>query len=434
MTRARQAHLGVMFPGVDNATVWSRNDSGSQIDFSSFQYLAQAAEQAKFDLFFLAEGLRMVEINSQIADHDIAGRPDSLTQLAALSVETERIGLVATLNATFNEPLDFVNKVASLAALSEGRAAWNIVTTLDTFVAENFKLGAFVDYPDRYRRAHELYDLAQALWTSAGLPVPSSVSHSGKFFEFEGFPAVQLPREHRPVIVQSGDSDSGRDFGVGVADVIFSRFAEHAPALDFTQDIRRRYAAAGRDPETVRVVPDVCVVLGDTETEAKANAELLKQQQITGRGAIRFLESVWGRDLSDFDPNGPVPDVEPDFGSGAAGGFTVTRQRLVQQKVGAWRELAATDKLSIRELVMRVGVHNRSFVGTAEQIADTIEHWITTGASDGFVLVPQVIPTGLDEFFDRVVPLLQARGVFREGYEGSTLRSHLGLEEGDAGC
>ena len=201
VTRRKQIHLAAHFPGVNNTTVWSDPDSGSQTDFSSFVHLAQTAERGKFDFFFLAEGLRLREHRGRIFDLDVVGRPDSLTVLAALAAVTDHIGLAATLNTTFNEPFELARQFATLDHLSNGRAAWNAVTSPDAFTGENFRRGGFLERDDRYGRAAEFVEAARLLWdtwsddavvadTDAGVLVdPDAVApfrHVGPQFSIEG--------------------------------------------------------------------------------------------------------------------------------------------------------------------------------------------------------------------------------------------------------
>ena len=159
-------HLAAHFPGVNNTTVWSDPESGSQIEFDSFVHLARTAERGLFDFFFLAEGLRLREHRGRIHDLDVVGRPDTFTVLAALAAVTDRVGLTGTINTTFNEPFEVARQFATLDHLSDGRAGWNMVTSSDAFTGENFRRGGFLDYADRYRRAEEFITVARAFWDS----------------------------------------------------------------------------------------------------------------------------------------------------------------------------------------------------------------------------------------------------------------------------
>ncbi|RGD59836.1 LLM class flavin-dependent oxidoreductase [Kitasatospora xanthocidica] len=416
----KQIHLAAHFPGVNNTTVWSDPAAGSHIEFSSFRHLAQTAERGKFDFFFLAEGLRLRETKGLIHDLDVVGRPESITVLNALAAVTERLGLAATVNATFNEPYELARRFASLDHLSGGRAAWNVVTSSDAFTGENFRRGGYLDRADRYTRAAESVQLAREFWDAGEEPV----RHSGPQFEVEGRLSLPRPPQGHPVVIQAGDSDEGREFAAATADVVFSRHSTLADGQAFHADVKRRLAAYGRKPDELKIMPGVTFVLGDTDAEADERAREIRRAQVSPQTAIAFLEQVWGVDLSDHDPDGPLPAVDPDPDSGLVQG----RVRHADPVAVAerWRAVAAEKKLTSRELVIEL-TGRQSFIGAPATVAAEIDRFVQSDAADGFILVPHLTPGGLDEFVDRVVPLLQERGVFRTDYTGPTLRDHLGL-------
>ncbi|MFB7124820.1 LLM class flavin-dependent oxidoreductase [Kitasatospora sp. NPDC056273] len=416
----KQIHLAAHFPGVNNTTVWSDPAAGSHIEFSSFRHLAQTAERGKFDFFFLAEGLRLRETKGLIHDLDVVGRPESITVLNALAAVTERLGLAATVNATFNEPYELARRFASLDHLSGGRAAWNVVTSSDAFTGENFRRGGYLDRADRYIRAAESVQLARKFWDAGEEPV----RHSGPQFEVEGRLSLPRPPQGHPVVIQAGDSDEGREFAAAAADVVFSRHSTLADGQAFHADVKRRLAAYGRKPDELKIMPGVTFVLGDTDAEADERAREIRRAQVSPQTAIAFLEQVWGVDLSDHDPDGPLPAVDPDPDSGLVQG----RVRHADPVAVAerWRAVAAEKKLTSRELVIEL-TGRQSFIGAPATVAAEIDRFVQSDAADGFILVPHLTPGGLDEFVDRVVPLLQERGVFRTDYTGPTLRDHLGL-------
>jgi FMN-dependent oxidoreductase (nitrilotriacetate monooxygenase family) len=435
-------HLAAHFPGVNNTTVWSDPESGSQTDFSSFVHLAQTAERGKFDFFFLAEGLRLREHRGHIFDLDVVGRPDSLTVLAALAAVTERLGLAATLNTTFNEPYELARQFATLDHLSRGRAAWNAVTSPDAFTGENFRRGGFLERSQRYDRAGEFIEAVRQLWDTwaddavvddrvRGILVADGAArpfrHDGPEFSIHGDFNVPRSPQAYPVQIQAGDSDGGRELAAAYADVIFSRHSGFHDGQQFYADVKRRLAKYGRRPEDLKIIPAAVAVIGDTEAEAQERAQHIRRQQVSPQGAIAFLEQVWGRDLSAYDPDGPLPEVEPDVD----GGISITRGRVRHEQdpravAAKWRELADTKGLSIRELIIEVTTRS-AFVGTPRQVAATINDHVQADAADGYIFVPHLTPHGLDEFVDKVVPELQELGVFRAEYEGTTLRDHLGL-------
>ncbi|MFJ8867778.1 NtaA/DmoA family FMN-dependent monooxygenase [Streptomyces sp. NPDC102473] len=423
----KQMHLAAHFPGVNSTTVWTDPRSRSQIDFSSFEHLARTAERGRFDFFFLAEGLRLREHNGRIHDLDVVGRPESLTVLNALAAVTERLGLAATVNATFNEPYELARRLATLDHLSAGRAAWNVVTSSDAFTGENFRRGGYLDRADRYTRAAEFVSTARELWdswTPDGTSRP--FTHTGQHFEISGeFTVPRSPQGH-PVVIQAGDSGEGREFAASAADVIFTRHGTLEAGRAFYADVKARLATYGRQPDDLKIMPGVTVVLGDTDAEAQENAAEIRRLQVSPQNAILALEQVWGRDLSSYDPDGPLPDIDPDLGSDLVQGRVRVADPLAV--AAKWRALSEAKGLSIRRTVIE-STARQSFIGSPETVAADLEKFVATDAADGFILVPHLTPGGLDDFVDRVVPLLQERGAFRSEYTGSTLRSHLGLVE-----
>ena len=440
----KQIHLAAHFPGVNNTTIWSDPRSGSHIEFSSFAHLARTAERAKFDFLFLAEGLRLREQNGKIYDLDVVGRPDTFTVLAALAAVTDRLGLAGTINSTFNEPYEVARQFASLDHLSGGRAAWNVVTSWDAFTGENFRRGGFLPQDDRYERARTFLQTTWELFDSwrGGEIVADKASgvfladaaagrfaHADRFFEISGRFNVPRSPQGRPVIFQAGDSDQGREFAASSADAIFGRHGTLADGQAFYADVKGRLARYGRTPDQLLILPAATFVLGDTDAEAAELARQVRRQQVSGQTAIAFLEQLWNRDLSGYDPDGPLPDIDPDPGENtvARGRASVRMYRDPLAMAAQWRAKAETGKLSIRELIIEV-TGRQTFVGSPATVAGQINDLVQADASDGFILVPHITPGGLDEFADTVVPLLQERGVFRSDYKGSTLRDHLGLE------
>jgi FMN-dependent oxidoreductase (nitrilotriacetate monooxygenase family) len=438
----KHIHLAAHFPGVNNTTVWTDPAAGSQIEFDSFVHLARTAERGLFDFFFLAEGLRLREHREQIYDLDVVGRPDTFTVLAALAAVTDRLGLTGTINSTFNEPFEVARQFATLDHLSDGRAGWNIVTSSDAFTGENFRRGGFLDRADRYRRAEEFLTVARSFWDSwapdavvanvgdgaATMFVDPSrvhtVEHSGPQFDVRGMATLPAGPQGHPVLLQAGDSEDGRAFGARHADALFTLHSTLEAGQRYCADVKGRAASYGRKTDELKVFPAAAFVLGDTADEAADKARHIQRQQVSGPTAIAMLEQVWGRDLSDYDPDGPLPEIDP------TGDASITQGRVRHGDPVAlarsYRERAEAEKLSIRELVIAV-TSRQQFVGTATHIADEMDRYVQADACDGFILVPHLTPHGLDDFVDQVVPLLQERGVYRTEYTGRTLREHLGL-------
>lgn len=419
----KQIHLAAHFPGVNNTTVWSDPASGSQTDFSSFVDFARNAERGLFDFLFLAEGLRLREHRGLIHDLDVVGRPDTFTVLGAIAAVTTHLGLGGTINTTFHEPWELARQFASLDHLSGGRAAWNLVTSSDAFTGENFRRGGFLAPEQRYDRAQQMLDAARELWLSDG----REIDHHSDQFDIRGrFPLPPSPQGH-PVLIQSGDSDAGREFGAKTADAIFTRHGALESGQEFYADLKGRMPRYGRSPDDIAILPATTYALGDTEAEAEQNGRRIRSAQVGPQTAIAFLEQVWGRDLSAYDPDGPLPDVDPDPGA------EITRGRVRHEKdplavAKRWRELAeAKGGLSIRELIIETTAR-QSFVGTPQQVAAQMDAYVQADAADGFILVPHLTPGGLDEFVEKVVPELQDLGSYRTEYSGPTLRDHLNLK------
>jgi FMN-dependent oxidoreductase (nitrilotriacetate monooxygenase family) len=449
---AKQVILGAHFPGVNNNTVWSDPASGSQIDFASFAHLARTAEAGMFDFFFLAEGLRLREQRGQIHDLDVVGRPNTMTVLAAVAAVTRYLGLAGTNQATYNEPYDLARQYATLDHLSGGRAAWNVVTSPDAFTGENFRRGGYLERADRYQRAAAFVQATRELWESwpAGAILadkatgeflaPSAVTGNdggeatpGTFgfreFDFDlsgNFTVPRSPQVH-PVILQAGDSDGGREFAAHSADAIFTRHSTYDAGRTFYADVKGRLARYGRHPDSLKVLPGASFILGDTEASAREYARHVRRQQVSPQTAILLLEQVWNTDLSAFDPEGPLPPFDPDPD---AESIIQGRARLHDDKGATarkWRALAEEKKLSIRDLIIEVTARE-NFVGTPSAVAEAINRSVQDDACDGFILVPHLVPAGLDQFTAQVVPLLQERGVLRSSYEeGTTLRQRMGL-------
>ena len=257
----------------------------------------------------------------------MVGRPDTFTVLAALAGVTERIGLTGTINSTFNEPYEVARQFATLDHLSGGRAAWNVVTSSDAFTGENFRRGGFLDYADRYVRAGEFIRTARELWDSwaedeivadveAGQFVrsgpPGAFEHHGEQFDIRGnFTVPRSPQRH-PVILQAGDSDGGRELAAATSDAIFSRHSRLADGQAFFVDIKSRLAKYGRSTDDLKIIPATTYVLGDTAEDAAEKAHAIRRQQVSPQTAILLLEQLWNRDLSGYDAEGPLPEIDPD--------------------------------------------------------------------------------------------------------------------------
>jgi alkanesulfonate monooxygenase len=401
----------------------------ANFNFGHIKTLIRKLEAGKFDAFFMADHLAVLNmpVNALKRSHTVTSF-EPFTLLSALSAVTERIGLIATGSTTFDEPYHVARRFASLDHLSGGRAGWNIVTTSNPDAALNFGLDDHMEHAERYKRAREFYDVVTGLWDSfaddafvrdveSGVFVDPAkmhvLDHNGKYLKVRGPLNIARPVQGWPLIVQAGASEDGRQLAAETAEAVFTGGGSLADSQKLYADIKGRMEKIGRDPEHLKILPGAFVVVGDSVDEAKEKRALL-DSRVHYDSAIASLSVILGTDASGFDPDGPLPEI-PETNASKSG-----RQRMV--------DLAARDKLTVRQLAQRVGGYGGlSFVGTAKTIADQMEEWLVGRGSDGFNIMFPFLPAGLDDFVDKVVPELQRRGIFRKEYEGPTLRENLGL-------
>lgn len=416
----KQVILGAQFPGVNNFTVWSDPAAGSQIAFSSFRHFAETVERGKFDFIFLAEGLRVREQKGRFHELDVVGRPNTLAILTALAAVTRNIGLIGTLTTTFNEPYALARQLATLDTLSGGRAGWNVVTSPGAFTGANFRRGDHLPFAERYERAREFIEAARTIWQGGDFAVNS------KHFDIAGRTDLPPSPQGGPVIAQAGDSDTGRDLAASHADLIYSRHGTLEEGQAFYHDVKSRLARHGRSENDLKILPGAAFALGDSQPDAEEKLRAIRLQQVSPKNAIVFLEQVWNRDLSAYDAEGPLPDVDPEVSSPALAQGRANRIDDRVETARKWREIAEHEKLSIRQLVIKVTARQH-FVGTPETVAREINRYVQGNAADGFVFAPHLTPTGFDEFVEKVIPHLQEWGVYRKDYAHGTLSGNLGL-------
>ncbi len=413
-----------MHPGA-----WRYRD-GDPFDYTTLDYFkrtAQIAENGCLHAMFLADTLAVSEENFERPN---LGAMDPTIVLSALAACTSHLGLVATASTTFNEPYNIARRISSLDHISGGRAAWNIVTTFVPDVANNF--GATLPaHDDRYVRAEEFVDIVIKLWDSWGVGSTigdkakgvfadgskvTKVDHAGAHYKVNG--ASTLPRtpQGRPLIFQAGSSGPGRDLAARVADVVFTAQNTDDAAREFRNDVRRRAKEKGRDPDSIKVLPGLMPIIGGTVAEARTRKDTL--DELSGQAELKKLALRVGVKVTDLELDKPMPiDLimsNPNFK--ASEGFRNAAVRLAKEK-----------NLTVREVLYQNGGGHRQVVGTPEQVADTIEHLWRSGAGDGFNLMIDVVPSGVEDFVAEVVPILQKRGLFRREPTGRTLRESLGL-------
>ena len=428
----RQLRLGAfMRPVSIHTAAWRYPGSFPDANFnlSHLKRFIQKLEHGKFDAFFMADHLAVMNmpINALKRSHTVTSF-EPFTLLAALAGATERIGLVATASTTYDEPYHVARRFASLDHISGGRAGWNVVTTGNPETALNFGLEEHVEHGERYRRAREFFDVVTGLWDSfaddafardveSGLYFDPAkmhtLNHKGQFLSVKGPLNIARPPQGWPVIVQAGASEPGKQLAAETAEAVFTGGGTLSQAQALYEDIKSRMDKAGRDRDHLKILPGAFVVVGDTVEEARKKRDLL-DSLVHYDSAIAGLSVILGTDASKFDPDGPLPPI-PESNASKSG-----RDRLV--------EYAAKNNVTVRQLAQRVGGYGGlSFGGTPATIADQMEEWLVTNASDGFNIMFPFLPQGLDDFVDKVVPELQRRGIYRKDYEGRTLRENLGL-------
>ena len=430
--RPRQLRLGAfMRPVSIHTAAWRYPGSFPDANFnlSHLKRFIQKLEHGKFDAFFMADHLAVMNmpINALKRSHTVTSF-EPFTLLAALAGATERIGLVATASTTYDEPYHVARRFASLDHISGGRAGWNVVTTGNPETALNFGRDDHMEHGERYKRAREFYDVVTGLWDSfaddAFVRDPESgiyfdpakmhtLNHKGQFLSVKGPLNIGRPVQGWPVIVQAGASEPGKQLAAETAEAVFTGGGTLAQAQELYEDIKSRMDKLGRDRDHLKILPGAFVVVGDTVEEARKKRDLL-DSLVHYDSAIAGLSVILGTDASKFDPDGPLPPIPESNASKSA------RDRMV--------EYAAKNNVTVRQLAQRVGGYGGlTFVGTPATIADQMEEWLVTNASDGFNIMFPFLPQGLDDFVDKVVPELQRRGIYRKDYEGRTLRENLGL-------
>ncbi|MDQ2151508.1 LLM class flavin-dependent oxidoreductase [Alcaligenaceae bacterium C4P045] len=432
MTSTRQLKLGAFMRPVSIHTgAWRYPGAwpDANFNFAHLKRLAQTLERARFDAFFMADHLALLNMPVEALKRShTATSFEPFTLLAALSQATEHIGLVATASTTFDEPFHIARRFASLDHLSGGRAGWNIVTTSNPDAALNFGRDTHLPHDARYARAREFYDVVTGLWDSwaddafvrdaeSGIYFDPeklhTLNHKGAHLQVRGPLHIARPVQGWPVIVQAGASEPGRQLAAETAEVVFAAHGTLEEGQRFYADVKRRMTALGRHRDHLKILPGAFVVVGDTVEEARAIRAKL-DSLVHEASAIASLSIALGTDASRFDPDGYLPDI-PESNASKSG-----RERAIV--------LAAREQLTVRQLAQRMGGYaGLAFVGTAQTIADEMQEWLETEGSDGFNIMFPWLPGGLDAFVDKVVPELQRRGIFRREYEGPTLRDNLGL-------
>jgi FMN-dependent oxidoreductase (nitrilotriacetate monooxygenase family) len=431
-TTQKQLSIGMNILGFgSHSAAWRAAEvpADSLTNIEYFRNIARISEQrGTLDAIFLADG---VASGGDVAKRG-AGRPEPTVLLTAVAAATTRIGVISTISTSYNEPFNVARRIASIDHISGGRAAWNIVTGATDAAAQNFSRQHTLQHAERYERADEFANVVLKLWDSweddaiigdaekgifADPDKVHEINHHGKHFSVKG--PLNLPRspQGRPVVVQAGSSEDGKAVGSRYADAIFTTQTTLEDGQAFYREMKLRAKNWGRNPDHIKIMPGLSTVIGSTEAEAQDRFDRLNDF-IGEDGLLRQISARTGIPANQLDPDGPLPlsqlGPRPDYNP--SHGF-----------LEAQINLARREHLTIRQLARRILVGHRLLVGTPEQVADTIEHWFRVGAADGFNIMPDVFPSGVEAFVDGVVPILRQRGIFRHAYSGTTLREHLGL-------
>ncbi|TQS46885.1 NtaA/DmoA family FMN-dependent monooxygenase [Cryptosporangium phraense] len=426
----RQIHLalhpyGVGGPGQHGLWKDPRIAKNASIDIRYYIRQAQLAEEALFDALFIVDSQF---INSTYPSHYL-NRLEPLTLLSAVAVHTSHIGLVGTASSTYNSPFNLARRFASLDHISGGRAGWNVVTSFDTGTSRNYGLEEHLDYATRYGRALEAVEVIRGLWDSYeddAFPASGDVfldptklhalNHVGEHFRVDGPLNLSRSPQGQPVIFQAGVSEEGRNLAAAVAEGIYAPGSSLDAAHEYYTDVKRRTAAAGRDPDHIKIFIHGGPVVAPTDAAARERErEIFAEDNDFARNLALLGRGFGAHDFSVYDPDGPFPDVAHLAERGGRTGATKIIER------------ARRENLTLRQVVDSVNEFKHSpFVGSPQTVADTIEQWFAADTFDGINLAFRTSEE-LEFFVESVVPLLQKRELFRTSYEADTLRGHLGL-------
>ena len=404
-------------------------------NFSHMLNVAQLSERGKFDFMFLADspaaGVGAPAALSRLPNK--MNRFEPLTLLAALAVSTDRIGLAATVSTSYYEPYNVARLFSSIEHLSGGRACWNVVTSDHQETGYNYNREGLAPHAERYERAREFVEVAFGLWDGwekdallldreDGVYFDAdklhTLNHKGKHFQVRGPLNIARSPQGRPVIAQAGGSPAGIELAAETAEVVFSLASDFEKNKVFYDTLKGRMAAYGRAPDQLKIMPGLMVHVGRTAAEAQDKVDFLAENLHPAVG-LQMLSEFLEADLADVDLDGPFPeDRLPETPKGS--------KALFESLVAFVRQ-----GHTVRELIRLYAEKQtgNGIKGTPSQIADFMQEWFEGGAADGFILLMPTLPSALQDFVELVVPELQRRGLFRTEYEGSTLRSHLGLAE-----
>jgi FMN-dependent oxidoreductase (nitrilotriacetate monooxygenase family) len=360
-------------------------------------------------------------------------RLEPTTTVAALSLAVRNVGFGCTVSTSFSDPFTVARTFRSLAHLTRGRIAWNVVTSSSADAALNFSRDAHYEHDQRYEIAEEFVDVVRGLWQGweegavvrdrrTGVYVDRArvhaLEHKGRHFQVRGPLNIERPPEGDALIIQAGGSEAGQELSARAADIVFSVVnGDKDDARTAYNSLKSRLAKHGREPGDVALLPGVMPIIGRTDAEAKAQLDRL-QSWISPTNALRLVSNRIGHDISGYPLDAPVPELPPTENS-----HSFARSLMA---------MARREKMTLRDLYNITAAARGHWViyGSPKRIADTLEDWFTSGLADGFMIQPAYFPGAFDDFVDLVVPELQRRGLYRREYAGRTLREHLRQDAG----
>lgn len=416
---------------------WLHPDSSPEfLTAGYYQHIGQVLEAGCFDMLFFDDRLAMPGIyGNSVAETVRSGarcvKLDVSLTLAMIAGATKHIGLGATYSTTYYAPFHVARLFATLDHMSGGRAAWNVVTSVNDAEAQNFGFESHLGHDERYDQADEFLEAVTGLWDTwedgailwdqanrvfADPTKVHELHHSGRFYDVRGPLTVPRGPQGRPVLVQAGSSGRGHQFASRWADVVFTVTPEIDQAIANYTRQKGEVAAAGRNPEHVAILPLTYLIVAETEEEARRQEEYLLELP-EAMASLVLLSEATNLDFSGFELDDPIPQSFLDSATGMHGYIEGIRQYM-GGKQPTLRDLAG-HRATLRQALR--------FVGTPSQVADQMQLWFERGACDGFVVAATSLPGTFETVTRLLVPELQRRGVFRSSYEGSTLRDRLGL-------
>lgn len=429
MTKKKQIQFGVMLHGPGgHMNAWKDESvpADASVNIEYYQSIIKKAEDAGFTFAFVADGLY---INEKSIPHFL-NRFEPLTILSALATITKHIGLVGTVSTSYSEPFTIARQFASLDKLSGGRAGWNVVTSPLEGSAENYSKADHPNHALRYEIAEEYLQVAKGLWdswdddafvrdrTTGQFFDPDklhTLNHAGKHFTVKGPLNIERSKQGQPVIFQAGSSEAGKNLAAKDADAVFTNSNSFEQAKAFYDDVKSRAQQFGRNKDDIKIFPGIHPIAGRTIEEAEEKYAAI-QNLVSIEEALNYL----GRFFDHFDFSAfPLDEPFPEIGDVGANSFRSTTDGI--------KKLAKENGLSLREVALQVTTPKSAFFGTYEQVADQLIEWIDGGAADGFIYGAPVLGSGLSDWIEHVLPILESKGYYNREYTYATLRENLGL-------